>query len=366
MQNFDNICASLGTPSSKSIEKEGDEQIDVEYYKSSYGELSDENLGKLREDAYTQTEDEAAEGTVLLMNRDDALPLGTNERGVSLFGRASVDPLFVGGGAVATSYSDEKIVINLKKGLENSGFTVNESLYSAYENCGISRTVDNPGEAPISLYTDTVKKSWENSYNDVALVVLSRYAGEGNDLLIHATDDNGKEISSLALYTNEKDMLSLIKSEKNAGKFKKVIVLINSPWMLELNWLEEYDVDACLWIGTPGVKGFNSIAKILTGEINPSGRLVDTIATSSISAPATVNAIDNTSQWSNAEEVIEKAWYGGQVINQNNTPDYITYVSVQQENIYVGYKYYETRYEDCILNQGNANGTAGAFASTAG
>lgn len=364
MQNFDNICASLGTPSSKIVVREDAEEVDSEYYKSAYGELSDANLNRLRNDAYKQVENEAAEGTVLLRNENGALPLNSSERSVSLFGRATVDPLYVGGGAAATSYADDRIALNLKEGLENAGFRVNDTLYSSYGASNLTRTVANPGEAPVSFYTDSIKASWANDYHDVAIVMLSRYAGEGNDLKVHAVDDNGAEISSLSLYTNEKDMLAMLKSEKDRGAIKKIVVLVNSPWMLELGWMDSYGIDAALWIGTPGVTGFNSIAKILTGEINPSGRLVDTVAANSLSAPAVANAIDNTPRWQNVDEVIEKIWYGGAVINANNTPDFISYVSVQQENIYIGYKYYETRYEDCILNQGNANGTAGVFAGT--
>lgn len=361
MQNYDNICASLGTPSSKIVIDENAAEADTEYYKSAYGELSADNLERLRKDAYAQVEQEAAEGTVLLKNENGALPLSEGERQVSLFGRATVDPLYVGGGAVATSYADDSICVSLREALENRGFSVNSTLYDAYVNSGIKRTVDNPGEAPNSLYTDKVKASWRTKYNDVAIVMLSRFAGEGNDLKIHAIDDNGSQISSLSLYQNEKDMLALLKAEKEAGTLKKIILLVNSPWMIELGWMDEYMVDAALWIGTPGVTGFTSIVGILTGEINPSGRLVDTIAANSLSAPAVANAIDNTPTWQNVDEVIEKTWYGGTVINANNTPDFISYVSVQQENIYIGYKYYETRYEDCILNQGNANGTAGVF-----
>ena len=364
MQNFDNICASLGTPSSKIVIDENAAKTDTEYYKSAYGDLSAANLEKLRKDAYAQVEQEAAEGTVLLRNENNALPLGSAERSVSLFGRASVDPLYVGGGAVATSYTDDSITVNLKEAFENNGFQVNSTLYSAYQSSELTRTVDNPGEVPSSFYTDSIKNSWQNAYHDAAVVILSRYAGEGNDLKIHAVDDDGKEISSLALYKNERDLLNLLRTEKSNGTIQKIIVLVNSPWMLELGWMDDYDVDAALWIGTPGVTGFTSIVKLITGEINPSGRLVDTIAANSLSAPAVANAIDNTATWQNVDEVIANAWYGGSVVNANNTPDFISYVSVQQENIYIGYKYYETRYEDCILNQGNAGGSAGVFAGS--
>lgn len=361
MANFDNICASLGTPASAIVEDENAEEIDTEYYKSEYGELSDANLEKLRADAYAQVEEEAAEGTVLLTN-NGALPLENEERSVSLFGRATADPLYVGGGAVATSYQDPDITVDLREGLENAGFSVNETLYSAYAGSNLSRTNGNPGECPASFYTDAVKDSWENEYNDVAIIMLARYGGEGSDMKTSVLDDDGTtSISSLSLYKNERDLLQMVKEEKDAGTFDKVILLVNSPWQLELYWLEEYGIDACLWIGTPGVTGFNSIAKILTGEINPSGRSVDTFAVSSLSSPAVVNAIDNTPQWANAAEVQEKVWYGGDVINNNNTPEQILRVMVQQENIYIGYKYYETRYEDYILGRGNANGTNGAL-----
>ena len=137
----------------------------------------------------------------------------------------------------------------------------------------------------------------------------------------------------------------------DSGKFKKIIVLINSGNAMELGWLDEYHVDACLWIGQPGQRGFEGVANILTGLANPSGKLVDTYAENSLSAPSTVNGGYHNQQWTNLDQVFAST--------TEDEAD-VSFYSVQAEGIYLGYKYYETRYEDCILNQGNATDAAGA------
>ena len=120
---------------------------------------------------------------------------------------------------------------------------------------------------------------------------------------------------------------------------------------MELGWLDEYEVDACLWIGLPGQRGFEGVANLLTGEANPSGHLTDTYAVNSLSAPSVVNGSFNNQKWTNTEEVVEKTTDG-----END----VAWYSVQAEGIYIGYKYYETRYEDVILGQGNADSAKGS------
>ena len=96
-------------------------------------------------------------------------------------------------------------------------------------------------------------------------------------------------------------MLQMI---QDSGRFEKTIVLINSGNPMELGWLDEYGVDACLWIGCPGEKGFEGVANILTGEANPSGRLTETYAANSMSAPACVNNSYSNQTWTNLDEVL--------------------------------------------------------------
>ncbi len=200
------------------------------------------------------------------------------------------------------------------------------------------------GEDPASFYTEEIQNSWADDYNDAAIVMLTREGAEGTDLQIE--DPTGQ--SQLALHQEEKDLLNMI---RDSGKFDKVIVLVNSGWAMELDWLEEYGVDACLWIGLPGQRGFEGVVNLLTGKANPSGRLQDTYAASSTSSPAVVNAGGNRQVWTNLEEVDQNT--------KDQTGD-LSYYTVYAESIYSGYKYYETRYEDSVLGQGNADSKKGS------
>ena len=113
-------------------------------------------------------------------------------------------------------------------------------------------------------------------------------------------------ISQLALHQDEKDLLNMLKEQKEQGVFKKIILLVNSNWAMELGDLDDYDVDACLWIGSPGIVGFTGVVNLLQGEANPSGKLVDTYAKNSLSAPAITYAqMKNTPEWANLDEVLE-------------------------------------------------------------
>ncbi|MBQ4381878.1 MAG: glycoside hydrolase family 3 protein, partial [Oscillospiraceae bacterium] len=329
------------------------EQVDSAYYKSRYGELTVENLAKLKADGEKFVEEEMVEGAVLLHNKGGALPLASGERKVTMFGLSSAKPYYKNKSAGGNN--DPTREVSLYSALKEKGFAVNETLYNAYlvpqegdeggSSCG--GTASPAIDRPLSFYTDDLKSTFAD-YGDVALVVVGRMGGENQDIPV--TDDDG--ISGLALHQNEADMLRMI---KESGKFKKTILLLNSAYPLELNHLDEYDIDAVLWIGTPGLTGFRGVVDLLVGEASPSGRLVDTYATDSRSAPAVRNF--GLFTFDNAEEmslyVTDHAY---------NTTKYL----VLSEGIYVGYKYYETRYEDCILGRGNASGKAGVFASKGG
>lgn len=187
-------------------------------------------------------------------------------------------------------------------------------------------------ECPWELYTDEVKES-VNSYGDAAVVVLSRVGGEGADL-------DYKNVNYLALDENEREMMENVAAMKAEGTIKKVIVLLNTANALQVDFLKDnkYGVDACLWIGDVGITGIDAVGEILSGAVNPSGSLVDTYCYNNFSAPAMVNFVPVTYD-GYAEGVIPK-----------NASTYMVY----QEGIYVGYKYYETRYEDFVMEQGNA------------
>lgn len=150
--------------------------------------------------------------------------------------------------------------------------------------------------------------------------------------------------------------------------FDNVIVLINSSNAIAMGWLDEYDVDSVMWIGGPGQEGLRAVAEMLNGDRTPSGKLADTYAASSLSAPSMQNfgsyLYENVTL---EDQFIDTKNYTfvnseGENVPIKNAGAYI----VEAEGIYVGYKYYETRYEDVVLKQGNADGTAGVFASENG
>lgn len=353
--NFESLINSvLNVETRVAVANDSGVVTDTAYYKSDYGDvgkLTREDLAQLNaaEDAFIVREME--EGAVLLKNDNGALPLAAEERRVTLFGNASAKPLYhnnSGGGD-----NDPTREISFYQALKDDGFSVNGTLYNAYLNStSTPRSMGqyggagelSRGEEPISFYTDQIKNSFAD-YCDVAIVVITREAGEDNDLPLN--DSEG--ISFLALHQDEKDLLNMI---YQSGQFGKIILINNSPNAMEMGWLDEYHIDACLWIGNPGLVGFRGVVNLLTGAANPSGKLVNTYATDSLSSPAVQNMGDTS--YANADEV--------DAFCADGTAGVTNYV-VYAEGIYVGYKYYETRYEDCVLGQGNADGNAGIFAS---
>ena len=279
-----------------------------------------------------------AEGAALLMN-NGALPLEVGSK-VSTLSSSSVNIVYggTGSGNVDASKAD-----NLKVALEKSGFEVNPVLWDFYlseEGAKYSRAYGegesaallgsfNIGEAPWAVYSEDILNSFAQ-YGDAVIITLSRIGGEGAD---------AKE-TYLELDQNEKDMLAGAAQLKADGKIEKIIVLINTSNALQVDFLKEneYSVDACLWIGGVGAYGTNAVTDILAGKVNPSGSLVDTYCYDNFSSPAMKNAIPVT--------------YGG--YDGKNIPDYAETYLIYQEGIYVGYKYYETRYEDFVMGTGNA------------
>lgn len=311
------------------------------YYKSEFGDgtLTEANQKLLvaAEDEYRVREQE--EGSVLLRNENSALPLDpATEKKITLFGSASAKP--VGGQE-----------IDLYDALKEAGFEINDTLYNAYKDSPTKRSAGNEytkpdiGEEDKDFYTPALKDTFQD-YNDVAVVVIARYNGEGTDMA--PVDADG--VPQMSFHQSERDMMDIVKS----GGFKKIVVLVNSAYAYELDWLDEYDVDACLWVGDPGSQGFKGVANILTGKANPSGKLVDTYAADCMSSAAAQNYYDYT--WANYNDIKEYS-------KANGGGEYNKSYLIQAEGIYIGYKYYETRYEDCILGQGNAANSAGVYAS---
>ena len=348
---------------------------DTTYYKSDYGtDIYDATaLQKLEDDCAAAAIEEVEGGVVLLRNENGALPLQKGAS-VTLFGQNSfenpdADTTSMGFGYTGPTYgpfysyhtpgdtSTVKWVTYLSAMQE--AFDVNPTVTEAYQTSGYGRVKDaeNPdvGKAPVSLLTDDIRASWTSQYNDAAIYMITRQGSEDCDLVL---EDSGRYRSQLALlHQNEKDLLALLQAEKAAGTIKRIIVLVNSSWAVELGDLANYDVDAILWVGTPGVVGFTGVANVLDGDANASGKLVDTYAKNSLSAPAITYAqAKNTQEWSNLDEVLDTC---------SDTDKFVQSYLIYAEGVYVGYKYYETRYEDAILGQGNATGTAGSSTGSA-
>lgn len=270
------------------------------------------------------------EGIVLLENKDNTLPLNVEKNAkVNVFGQSSTAIVYGGAGSGA---SDETDNVTLQEGLKQAGFDVNEDLTKFYEDHKTKKKGQNVfnlkggdyniNEPAISEYSDKLISD-AKKFSDTAVVVFSRNGGEGGDLPMdmasYTGGDEGKHY--LELQSCEQEMLSMV--EKN---FEHVIVLVNSSNAMELGFLEDKNVDAALWIGGPGSTGCVAVGEVLSGAINPSGRLVDTYAYDLTTAPAYYNAGDFT-YTSNGEDTSEH---------------YVEYA----EGIYVGYRYYETRYVD--------------------
>ena len=309
------------------------EDADAQYFKQDFAS-DEERLNAGAEICY-QVE---AEGAALLMN-NGVLPLAQGAK-VSTLSTSSVNIVYggTGSGNVDASKAD-----SLKAALEKSGFEVNATLWDFYltgEGAKYSRDYGegesaallgsfNVGEAPWEVYTQEVKDSIA-AYGDAVIVTISRIGGEGADA----------KADYLQLDQNEKDMLAGAAQMKADGEIKSIILLINTSNALQVEFLKdnEYGIDACLWIGGVGAYGTNAVTDILAGKVNPSGSLVDTYCYDNFSSPAMKNAIPVT--------------YGG--YDGKNIPNYAETYLIYQEGIYVGYKYYETRYEDYVMGTGNA------------
>ncbi len=292
-----------------------------------HGSVTAEQLTpeQAKEASLAMAQELAAEGIVLLENRDSALPLEGGAK-VNLFGYATVSPLYGGTGSGA---SDTSANVDLVQGLTNAGLVVNQELVDFYQNSGVKRESQGgftgsdftPAEVPAGKYGDALLAN-AKAFSDTAVVMFSRIGGEGGDLPMDMEaagySQAGGNRSYLELTKDEEDLLELVKAQD----FGKVIVLINSSHAMELGFLED-GVDAALWIGGPGSRGMDAVGQVLAGTVNPSGRLPDTYAYDHTTAPAYWNAGDFT--YSNLDK-----------------RNYVEYV----EGIYVGYRFYETRFID--------------------
>lgn len=324
---FGSLLAICSFMSALAYSREGDinQHLGINSGTTETGKSKYKSIEELHEAEKEYCNQTVEEGSVLLRNKNNALPLKSNKLHVTLFGNASVKNVFHGGsGGPANSG------LNLHDALKNNGFEVNEKVYQATNAVAKGQSDGNVNEVDASIYND----SDFEGYKDCAILVLARYGGEMNDQDVE--DKTG--VPELSFHEKEK---ALVEKIKNAG-FEKVVVLLNTGYAMDLGWLETYDIDACMWIGYPGEYGFEGVAKMLKGEASPSGSLVDTYATNSLSSPAMQN-------------------FGDFKFNDLPNDMYHCEYLVYAEGIYVGYKYYETRYSDQIKGQNNATSTKGAF-----
>lgn len=361
-----------------------DPDEDTQYFKSDYavkdesGNLvltTDENGIKhqtydnaaLRAHSLAVAERVGEEGSVLLWNKNNALPLAADSK-VSTFGVTSLDWLYHGTGSGQVEIENQ----DLQKILESRGLSVNKTMFTAlkfarpgygrgwlqnnkedWNKYAIQYSI---GEIPWSVLDSTSLGSVAGivgSYGDAAIYTISRNGGEGSDTNMFECKESA-DGSYLSFTTAELSVLEGLQKLKKDGVIKKSILLINSAAALSFKNVEQYDVDACLWVGLGGNANIDYAADLLVGNANPSGHLTDTYVYDIMSAPSSENFGNYTyTEYTGASKP---------AFTDNTIDKYVVY----QEGIYVGYRYYETRYEDLVIGGRQANSTAGAKQSKNG
>ena len=312
------------------------------------GTLSDET----NEEAAEVAEEIMEDGIVLLKN-ESLLPLNETKK-LNIFGWESINPAY--GGAGSGGINDLYEIVSLNQGLENAGFSINQELVDFYNNYG----ADNPEmsiqkqswtlpEPPVDTYSDELIKS-AKEYSDVAVVVLSRKAGEGHndipmDVRKAAYDNNSDEYDDfpegehyLQLSQTERDMVDMV-----CSNFDNVIVVYNGANQFELGFADEYpQIKSVVWCPGTGNVGFNALGKVFSGEVNPSGKTPDTFIYDMTTAPWWNNA--EKTEYTNLADMAVEGMNAGTA--QVYAPAFTNYV----EGIYVGYKYYETAAQEGAID----------------
>ena len=312
------------------------------------GTLSDET----NEEAAEVAEEIMEDGIVLLKN-ESLLPLNETKK-LNVFGWESINPAY--GGAGSGGINDLYDIVSLNQGLENAGFSINQELVDFYNNYG----ADNPEmsiqkqswtlpEPPVDTYSDELIKS-AKEYSDVAVVVLSRKAGEGHndipmDVRKAAYDNNSDEYDDfpegehyLQLSQTERDMVDMV-----CSNFDNVIVVYNGANQFELGFADEYpQIKSVVWCPGTGNVGFDALGKVFSGEVNPSGKTPDTFIYDMTTAPWWNNG--EKIEYTNLADLAVEGMNAGTA--QVYAPAFTNYV----EGIYVGYKYYETAAQEGAID----------------
>lgn len=312
------------------------------------GTLSDETNEKAAEVA-----EEIMEDGIVLLKNESLLPLNETKK-LNIFGWESINPAY--GGAGSGGINDLYDIVSLNQGIENTGFSINQELVDFYNNYG----ADNPEmsiqkqswtlpEPPVDTYSDELIKS-AKEYSDVAVVVLSRKAGEGHndipmDVRKAAYDNNSDEYDDfpegehyLQLSQTERDMVDMV-----CSNFDNVIVVYNGANQFELGFADEYpQIKSVVWCPGTGNVGFNALGKVFSGEVNPSGKTPDTFIYDMTTAPWWNNA--EKTEYTNLADLAVEGMNAGTA--QVYAPAFTNYV----EGIYVGYKYYETAAQEGAID----------------
>ncbi|MBQ9482246.1 MAG: glycoside hydrolase family 3 C-terminal domain-containing protein [Clostridia bacterium] len=348
----------LGTMSYEIKETEHPDDYNEEDYVYFPQEMNFDNIEEYYRAVNERVE---AEGLVLLKNDNGALPLDKGSK-VSMILSGSAETFYATHGPGITpkdKINDDAAsellpnhIITLKRAFEEENkLSVNPDLYAFYKDgkgkTGRAQIADKSGtkktfktnEPAWSVYTQPVKNSIAN-YGDAAIVVITRISGEGDD--VTAIGSDGIDGSYLSITAEEYEILRQIADRKASGEISRIVVLLNSAMTIQCDFLfdEVLRIDAAMWIGNIGGSGARAVAKALVGEVNPSGRLSDTFLKNNFAAPS-------AAYWK-VNEGFASVYENADKLNLNNLQKYY---GVYVENIYVGYRYFETRYEDYVLDR---------------
>jgi beta-glucosidase len=359
----------LGTKSTKLVTEDTD-GVDLYTFKSDYTSTTD-----LLHGIQDVGERMSEEGSVLLKN-NGALPLTKDEtQKITLLGFSSYYP--VQGGDMGSSFVEntgtDADTVDMVQAFKAKGFGMNQTVADMYEALkpmyksevqswggtveynhitAPSTTGVFSSKEPSQAALDGQDAGWKDSMNDnnVMIVTIARSASENGTYMPGTAGvdptQNLNQTDPLGLSDDERDLIQAAVDAK-ASNGGKVIVLLNNASAMEVQEIQDNaGVDAILQVGLPGGYGFYGVADILSGDVNPSGHLTDTYAVKNANSPAAQNFGDL--QWTNANPDIK-----------------MNDAIVEAENIYIGYKYYETRYFDTVMNQGNAASTVGSSTGSA-
>lgn len=306
------------------------------------GKVSEENVVS----ATALCEDIADEGIVLLDNQG-TLPLAKNSK-LNVFGWASTNPCY--GGTGSGALSDAYPTVTLLEGLKNAGFELNTELSDFYTAYRADRPVVGMWaqdwtlpEPEASQYSDEMMEN-AKAFSDTAMVVITRVGGEGADLptdVSKVTYDAGHSYNDfepgehyLQLSKTEEDMVKLV-----CDNFDNVVVVYNGANAMELGWVKDYSqIKSVVWCAGTGQSGFNALGSILCGDVNPSGRTIDTFVYDLTQTPTWNNF--GSFNYTNMDEFKANS-FGADTI-----PAFVNYV----EGIYVGYKFYETAAAEGLID----------------